>query len=199
MQITEVFECHNKTVTRQTSSQGKSRRLSGKLHCLNFVFHAENETPGPVCLGCEASSSSVSLSMLKVPICVYGTKRKTLSLEQCLNLLPCQHTLLLLFGTGPRLALSTSFSVAIDGKALNRASQYKYLGVIIDASLTWNVHAEYLVGKVGKRLAILGRIRKNVNMYTQVPFIRLLFSLFLITAIQRGAAVGMLTLISGRS
>ena len=28
----------------------------------------------------------------------------------------------MLFGTGPRLALSTSFSVAIDGKALNRAS-----------------------------------------------------------------------------
>ena len=38
MQITEVFECHNKTVTRQSSSQRKSRRLSGKLHCLNFVF-----------------------------------------------------------------------------------------------------------------------------------------------------------------
>ena len=62
MQITEVFECHNKTVTRQSSLQGKSRRLSGKLHCLNFVFPAENETLDPVCLGCEAS-----LSMLKVP------------------------------------------------------------------------------------------------------------------------------------
>ena len=56
MQITEVLECHNKTVTRLSSSQRKSRRLSGKLHCLNFVFPAENETLGPVCLGCEASS-----------------------------------------------------------------------------------------------------------------------------------------------
>ena len=68
MQITEVFECHNKTVTRQSSSQRKSRRLFGKLHCLNFVFPAENETLNLVCLGYEASSSSVSLSMLKVPI-----------------------------------------------------------------------------------------------------------------------------------
>ena len=68
MQITDVFECPNKTVTRQSSSQRKSRRPSGKLHCLNFVFPAENETLGPVCLGYEASSSSVSLSMLKVPI-----------------------------------------------------------------------------------------------------------------------------------
>ena len=64
-QITEVFECHNKTVTRQTSTQRKSRRLSGKLHCLNFVFSAENETLGPVCLGYKASSSSVALSLLK--------------------------------------------------------------------------------------------------------------------------------------
>ena len=28
-QITEVFECHNKTVTRQTSLQRRRRRLSG--------------------------------------------------------------------------------------------------------------------------------------------------------------------------
>ena len=70
MQIADVFKCPNKTVTRQSSSQRKSRRPSGKrrkLHCLNFVFPAENETLGPICLGCEASSSSVSLSMLKVP------------------------------------------------------------------------------------------------------------------------------------
>ena len=67
MQIAEAFECHNKTVTRQTSSPRKSRRLSGKLHCLNFVFPAENETLSPVCIGYEtSSSSSVSLSMLKV-------------------------------------------------------------------------------------------------------------------------------------
>ena len=71
-----------------------------------------------------------------------------------------------LFGTGPRLALSSSFSIAIDGKALNRVSEYKYLGVVLDASLTWNAHVDYLIGKVRKRLAMLGRIRKNINMYT---------------------------------
>ena len=72
MQITEAFECHNKTGTRQISSKRKSRRLSEKLHCLNFVFPAENETLGPVYLGCKASLSSVPLSMLKVLI--YSSK-----------------------------------------------------------------------------------------------------------------------------
>ena len=72
----------------------------------------------------------------------------------------------MLFGTGPKLALSTSFSIAIDGKALNCVSEYKYLGIVLDASLTWNAHVDYLIGKVRKRLAMLGRIRKNINMYT---------------------------------
>ena len=44
----------------------------------------------------------------------------------------------MLFGTGPKLALSTSFSIAIDGKALNHTSEYNYLGVVLDASLAWN-------------------------------------------------------------
>ena len=41
----------------------------------------------------------------------------------------------MLFGTGPKLSLSPSFSIAIDGKALNRVSEYKYLGVVLDASV----------------------------------------------------------------
>ena len=28
------------------------------------------------------------------------------------------------------------------------------------------MHVEYLIGKVGKRLAMLGRRRKNINLYT---------------------------------
>ena len=73
MQITDVFECHNKTVTRQSSSQRKIRRLSGKLHCLNIVFPVKNETLDPVCRGYETSSSSDSLSMLKFPTVSFET------------------------------------------------------------------------------------------------------------------------------
>ena len=105
----------------------------------------------------------------------------------------------MLFGTGPRLALSTSFSIAIDGKALNRVSEYKYLGVVLDASLTWNAHVDYLIGKVRKRLAMLGRIRKNINMYTAGT----VYTSFVLPILDYcdmcGAAAGVLTLISWRS
>ena len=48
--------------TRQSSSQRKVVVCLGSRHCFNFVFPAENETLGPVCLGCEAPSSSVGNS-----------------------------------------------------------------------------------------------------------------------------------------
>ena len=71
----------------------------------------------------------------------------------------------ILLGTGPRLALSTSFSLTIDGKVLNRASENKYLGVVLDPSLTWNAHVDYSVGNVRQRVALLGPIMKNINIY----------------------------------
>ena len=70
----------------------------------------------------------------------------------------------IIFGTGPRLALYASFSVNIDRKVLNRASENKYLGVVLDPSLTWNAHVEYLVGNVRQRVALLGPIMKNINV-----------------------------------
>ena len=71
----------------------------------------------------------------------------------------------ILLGTGPRLALSTSFSITIDGKVLNRASENKYLWNVLDPWLTWNAHVDYLVGNVRQRVALLGPIMKNINMY----------------------------------
>ena len=65
----------------------------------------------------------------------------------------------MLFGTGPRLALFTSFSVALTEKHL-----IALLGITILGLLSMrNVHVEYFTGKVRKRLAMLGRIKKNIT------------------------------------
>ena len=71
----------------------------------------------------------------------------------------------ILFGTGPRPALSSSFSITIEGKALNRASKSKYLRIVLDPLFTWNAHVDYSVGNVRQRVALLGPIMKNINMY----------------------------------
>ena len=70
-----------------------------------------------------------------------------------------------LFGTGSRLA-TANLSVEIDGKELTRVAEYKYLGVILDESLSWNAHVNYLISKVSKRIGILGRTRRSISMHT---------------------------------
>ena len=70
-----------------------------------------------------------------------------------------------LFGIGCWLA-NANFSVNIDGKELTRATEYKYLGVILDESLSWKAHVNYLISKVSKRIGIVGRTRKSISMHT---------------------------------
>ena len=53
---------------------------------------------------------------------------------------------------------------------------------------------DYLISKVSERVAMLGRMRKTIKCTRQVPFINLLFSLFLITAILCATAAGVLSL-----
>ena len=71
----------------------------------------------------------------------------------------------ILFGTDSKLA-SANFSVSVNGSDLKRISEYKYLGVVMDECLTWKAHVKYLLGKVGKRIGMLGRARKNISMHS---------------------------------
>ena len=106
----------------------------------------------------------------------------------------------ILLGTGPRLALSTSFSVTIDGKVLNRASKNKYLWNVLDPWLTWNAHVDYLVGNVRQRVALLGPIMKNINMYvTGTVDTSFVLPFLVITATLCVAIAGVLTLIGWRN
>ena len=102
----------------------------------------------------------------------------------------------ILLGTGARLALSTSFSVTIDGKVLNRASKNKYLWNVLDPWLTWNAHVDYLVGNVRQRVALLGPKMKNINMYvTGTVDTSFVLPILVITATLCVATAGVLTLI----
>jgi hypothetical protein len=72
-------------------------------------------------------------------------------------------TELVLFGTGANLAKVTNFQVTIGHYQLKRVMEYKYLGVFLDDSLTWKSHVEYITTKVGKRLGLLRRTRKDLT------------------------------------
>ena len=71
-----------------------------------------------------------------------------------------------LFGTRARLSNTTSFDVSILGNCIKRKSQYTYLGVVLDETLSYNAHVKSVLSKAGKRLGMLGRIRDNLTMNT---------------------------------
>ncbi len=73
--------------------------------------------------------------------------------------LNCAKSKIVCFGTRPRLSKCESLNVECDGINLEQVTSYKYLGVMIDSSLSFNENTEYIYSKVIKRLGVLGRSR----------------------------------------
>jgi hypothetical protein len=68
-----------------------------------------------------------------------------------------------LSGHYTNLAKVTNFRVTIGHYQLKRVMEYKYLGMFLDDSLTWKSHVDYITTKVGKRLGLLHRTRKDLT------------------------------------
>jgi len=56
--------------------------------------------------------------------------------------------------------------IKIDGEIIEIVKEMKYLGVILDAKLTFNKHAEYIQKKLGKKISFFGRIRQKISRKT---------------------------------
>ena len=69
----------------------------------------------------------------------------------------------MLFGTSQRLAKVDQFSVSVNGSAIKRLTEVKYLGVIFDEHLSWNQH---VLSKAGRLVGLLGRVRRYITTHT---------------------------------
>ena len=69
-----------------------------------------------------------------------------------------------LFGTGARLNSVEDFTVYVQGTPITRVLEYKYLGVTLDETLSWNAHVRSILSKAGERM--LRRIRSNITINT---------------------------------
>ena len=65
-----------------------------------------------------------------------------------------------LFGTN---AL-TNYQLSINELPLKPVTEYRYLGVILNTNLSWNVHIESIAVKVGKIIGMLRRLPRNKTM-----------------------------------
>ncbi len=75
--------------------------------------------------------------------------------------------------------IGTPLTIHCGGEELEEVSSYKYLGVMVDKHVTFEAHAEYISGKVSKRLGSLSRSRKYMNSETSLMLYKsLVVSLF---------------------
>ena len=71
-----------------------------------------------------------------------------------------------IFGTDARLSKATdTVVIKIGDYEINRVYDFKYLGIVIDDSLTWKDHVRHVISKVGKRVGVLGRLRRNITIH----------------------------------
>ena len=65
----------------------------------------------------------------------------------------------MLTSTHQRLALVDSFTVRAEDTVLSRATQFKYLGVMLDPYFSWNDHIDYIGRKISAKLGMLRKLR----------------------------------------
>ena len=76
-------------------------------------------------------------------------------LESSYLFLNYSKTKIMLIGTHQRLAKVGSFSITARNKILSRVYEFKYLGVVLDPTLSWNDHIDHITSKISSRLGIL--------------------------------------------
>ena len=71
-----------------------------------------------------------------------------------------------LFGTNQKLhQCETLNDIYLGEQILNRKTFYKYLGIYLDQTLSFNEHFNRIINKVSSQLSMLSRIRNNLTIY----------------------------------
>ena len=71
----------------------------------------------------------------------------------------------LLFGTAKRLSTKDPMQVYVNGKLINAADGYKYLGVWMDSTLNVNVHLRRMLRKVNAKIKLFSRVRRSLTIF----------------------------------
>ena len=85
----------------------------------------------------------------------------------------------MLVGTHQRTTEADDLVIEVSNTRLERVNKFKYLGALLDNTLSWKDHIEYIGHKISSRLGILLRSRKALPKPTfQMLYNTLVLPLF---------------------
>ena len=76
----------------------------------------------------------------------------------------------MLIGGSKKLKSLSKVTLNIKNKELDMVSSYKYLGVVINETLTWDNHVEYIRSKINKKLGLLKLIKSYLPLSARITF-----------------------------
>lgn len=65
-------------------------------------------------------------------------------------------------------SINNYFSVYIDGRIISESNSVKYLGVILQANLSWNMHMETVKKKIAPAIGILFKLKYKLDVKTKL-------------------------------
>ena len=69
----------------------------------------------------------------------------------------------MVFGSRSKVKKAKNVTVRMDGERLQKVPSFKYLGIILDPTLSYNKHVSYVIKTVLYKMSLLGKLRKYLN------------------------------------
>ena len=77
--------------------------------------------------------------------------------------LACEKTKFMLFGTRNKLKMAGDAPIIINGDVIERVQEFKYLGIILDETLSFEPHINYVYNKASRKLRALRKVRECMD------------------------------------
>ena len=77
---------------------------------------------------------------------------------------------LMVFGSRSKVKKAKNVQVKLNGDLLRRVPSFKYLGLILDPTLTYNKHISYVIKTVLFKMLLLAKLRKYLNDNVALQF-----------------------------
>ena len=74
---------------------------------------------------------------------------------------------------------TTPYIISVDGCQIRRVKSVKYLGLIVDDTLTWAEHVDYISTKIRKNIGIIKRVRTFLPRHSLLTLYRTLIEPYL--------------------
>lgn len=82
-----------------------------------------------------------------------------------LNISKCNFVI---FGNSRRLKLVNDVSLKVNSTAIDRSDSFKYLGVVINQTMSWSEHIDTISTKINQRIGMIKRIRHLLSLHAKL-------------------------------